>query len=74
MEPTVTPSAPALWIQTVIKDMQWPVVVAASFWIGRYVHDLETRLEKAETNVTALIERHMPAIHKALAEIRGMLQ
>jgi hypothetical protein len=32
------------------------------------------RLRKAETNLNALIERHMPSIHRALSEIRGMLE
>ena len=67
------PPPPVTWLLTLAKDLQWPVVVAASFWLGRYVHDLECRLSKAESNLTALIDRHMPAIHRALAEIRGML-
>lgn len=65
--------APLTWLQAMINGLQWPVIVAAAFWLGRYVRDLEQRLVKAESNLTALIERHMPAIHRALAEIRGLL-
>ncbi len=66
-------ATPLQWLQTVAMALQWPVIVAAAFWLGRYVQRLETRLSKAESNLSALIERHMPAIHRALAEIRGML-
>ncbi len=65
---------PFAWIQLFAKALSWPVVVAAAFWLGRYVKQLEIRLARAETNLTALIERHMPAIHRALAEIKGEIQ
>jgi hypothetical protein len=65
---------PMSWVKTAVSALQWPVVVAAAFWLGRYVRELEIRVKKAETNLTALIERHMPAIHRALAEIRGLLE
>ena len=66
-------SVPINWLQTAVSSLQWPVIVVASFWVGRYVKGLETRVNRAEANVQALIERHMPAIHKMLAEIRGLL-
>ncbi len=66
-------NSPLGWLQAFITDLAWPLVVVAAFWLGRYVQKLEMRVAKAETNITMLIERHMPAIHKALAEIRGLL-
>jgi len=62
---------PVTWAKMFAKSLQWPVIVGAAFWLGRYVKELEMRLHKAETNLQALIERHMPAIHRALAEIKG---
>lgn len=65
--------SPIPWLQSVATALQWPVVTAAAFWLGRYVKDLEQRLAKSEATLTALVERHMPAIHRALAEILGRL-
>jgi hypothetical protein len=65
--------APLSWLRQIIGEIQWPVIVAASFWVGRYVRELEMRVSKTEDNVQALVERHMPTIHRALAEIRGLL-
>jgi hypothetical protein len=66
-------ASPFGWLQSWAIALQWPVIVLAAFWLGRYVQRLEMRVSKAETNIQMLIERHMPAIHKALAEIRGLL-
>ena len=66
-------TSPISWIASVATALQWPVIAAAAFWLGRYVRELEMRVVKAESNITALLERHMPAIHRALAEIRGLL-
>ena len=66
-------ASPFGWLQSWAITLQWPVIVLAAFWLGRYVQRLEMRVSKAETNIQMLIERHMPAIHKALAEIRGLL-
>ena len=65
--------APVTWAHVAVNAVAWPAVVASAFWLGRYVKDLEHRLVKAETNLTQLVERHMPAVHRALAEIRGLL-
>jgi hypothetical protein len=65
--------APLGWLQAVIPALQWPGIVLAAFWLGRYVRALEMRAVKAEENVKALLERHLPAVHRALAEIRGLL-
>ena len=64
---------PMSWLQLIAGSLQWPVIVGGAFWLGRYVRELEMRVKKAESNLQALIERHMPAIHRALAEIRGLL-
>jgi hypothetical protein len=61
------------WLQAVGNALQWPGIVLAAFWVGRYVRELEMRVSKAEENIHALIERHLPAVHRALAEIRGLL-
>lgn len=66
--------APLQWLQSVGIALQWPVITAAAFWLGRYVQKIETRVERAESRISALTERHMPAIHRALAEIRGLLR
>lgn len=66
-------ASPLTWIQSWAVALQWPFIVFAAFWLGRYVQKLETRVAKAESNLTAIIERHLPAIHRALAEIRGLL-
>lgn len=65
--------SPFAWLRELISALQWPVIVGASFWLGRYVQELEHRVSKAESRIEALVERHMPSIHRALAEIRGML-
>jgi hypothetical protein len=65
--------APLSWFQSVAGALQWPVIVIAAFWIGRYVRELELRVTTAEENISALISRHLPAVHRALAEIRGLL-
>ena len=65
--------APLTWIGRVLTALQWPVIVVAAFWCGRYVQKLEMRVTKAESRLESLVERHMPAIHRALAEIRGLL-
>jgi hypothetical protein len=54
--------------------MQWPVVVLAAFYLGRTITKLEGRVLKAEKNMSDLIERHMPHIHKALDEIKTKLE
>jgi SMC interacting uncharacterized protein involved in chromosome segregation len=66
-------TSPLSWIEAVATGLQWPVILVAAFWLGRYVQKLEMRVVKAESRIESLVERHMPAIHRALAEIRGML-
>lgn len=66
-------NTPLTWLQWVVTTLQWPFIVIAAFWVGRLIAKLEMRAIKAESNVTALIERHMPSLHNALSEIRGML-
>lgn len=66
-------SSPLDWLQSIAAALQWPGIVAASFWLGRYVRSLEVRVASAESRLEQLIERHMPAVHRALAEIRGLL-
>jgi hypothetical protein len=66
-------TSPLGWVQAAVLALQWPVIVVAAFWLGRYVHGLEVRVLRAETRLEQLLERHMPAIHKMLAEIRGLL-
>ena len=72
MQNNPSPS-PFAWLQSWAWNMGWPVVVMAAFWLGRYVQRLETRVHKTEQNIKTLLERHMPAIHNTLAEIRGLL-
>ena len=66
-------ASPLGWIQTAASALQWPVIVIAAFWLGRYVQKLEMRVAKAEQNLSMLMERHVPAIHRMLAEIRGLV-
>ena len=66
-------SSPLGWLQAWALSMGWPVVVIAAFWLGRYVQKLEERVVKTELNIQVLLERHIPAIHRALSEIRGLL-
>jgi hypothetical protein len=66
-------TSPLTWLQSWAMAMGWPVIVLAAFWIGRYVQRLEMRVDRAEKRITDLVERHMPALHRALAEIRGLL-
>ena len=66
-------TTPLSWVQSWATVLQWPVIVFAAFWLGRYVQKLEMRVAKAESYIQILVERHMPAIHRALAEIRGLL-
>jgi hypothetical protein len=67
------PLNPLPWLVQFAASMQWPIVVAAAFWVGRWFQKIEARMSKAEKSITSLTERHMPAIHRALSEIRGML-
>ena len=64
---------PMSWLRDIATTLQWPALVAAAFWGGRHLQDLETRLEKSEAKLAMIVERHMPAIHKALARIEGLL-
>jgi hypothetical protein len=64
---------PAVWTRAAIEALKWPAVVLGAYWAGRRHEKLEGRLTKAEKNVSDLAERHMPAVHRALAEIRGLL-
>lgn len=66
--------SPLGWIQHITAALQWPVIVVAAFWLGRYVQRLEVRVLSAEGHVKALIERHLPHVHRALAEIKGRLE
>lgn len=66
-------SSPLAYLQSIMAALQWPVVVVAAFTLGRYVRGLETRVLRSEARLEQLIDRHMPAIHRALAEIRGLL-
>lgn len=65
--------SPLTWIQATATALQWPVIVIGAFWLGRYVQKLEMRVAKAESYIQLLVERHMPAVHRMLAEIRGLL-
>jgi hypothetical protein len=65
--------SPIGWLQAALWAIGWPVVVGGAFLAGRYVQKLEMRVTKAESRLDALVNRHMPAIHRALAEIRGLL-
>lgn len=67
-------AAPVSWLQQVAANLQWPVIVVAAFWLGRFVKGLEARVATAEKNVKDLIERHLPHVHRALAEIKGKLE
>jgi len=67
-------NTPLTWLQQIVTTLQWPFIVIAAFWLGRVITRLEIRAAKAESNVTSLIERHMPSLHNALSEIRGMLR
>ena len=61
------------WLQYVGTAWEVPGLVFAAFWIGRMYTKLEARVAKAESQVDSLVTRHMPSIHKALAEIRSVL-
>ncbi|HZP06762.1 MAG TPA: hypothetical protein VFB43_17820 [Terracidiphilus sp.] len=66
-------ASPLGWFQLWAINMGWPVVTLAAFWLGRYVQKLEMRVAKAESRIELLVDRLMPAVFKALAEIRGLL-
>lgn len=64
---------PLDWLRDVATNLAWPIIVGSAYWLGRYVQKAEMRAVKAEQYLNVLVERHMPAIHRALAELRGML-
>jgi hypothetical protein len=66
-------TTPLSWLQAAAVALQWPAVAGLAYWAGRVHQRLEHRVNVAEKHLTSLVERHMPAIHRALAEIRGML-
>lgn len=68
-----TQNSPLTWLQQVTSALQWPVIVFAAFWLGRGMTKLEIRVVKAEKIMSDLMDRHLPHIHNALAEIRGLL-
>lgn len=61
---------PLGWITKLITSLQWPVIVLAAFWLGKTMSKLEVRVLQAEKNMKDMIERHLPHIHKALAELK----
>lgn len=67
-------NTPLTWVEHVAHALQWPVIVGAAFWLGRYVQRLETRVVTAERSLKMLIERHLPQVHRALSEIRGKIE
>lgn len=67
-------SNPGNWLTGILSALQWPFVVVAAFVLGRYVTRLEQRVLQTESNVKALIERHMPHIHKGLRDIAECLE
>ena len=56
-----------------LSSMQWPAVVIGAFYLGRTIANLEKRIFQADKNLSDLVSIHFPAIHNALAEIRGLL-
>jgi hypothetical protein len=66
-------TTPASWLQSALNGLQWPAICIFIFWLGSYVERLKTRVTSAEVNLKALIERHLPHVHRALAEIKGKL-
>jgi hypothetical protein len=66
-------SSPLAWLQYIAERIQWPVIVYSAFWLGRRVERLETRIISAETHIKSLIERHLPHVHRALADLKGKL-
>jgi hypothetical protein len=64
---------PVTWLQGWASTLGWPIVVALAFWLGRIFQKVSTRAAKAEARIESLTDRHVPAIHRALAEIRGLL-
>lgn len=65
---------PTPWFVSTLQALQWPVIVVAAFFVGRAVAKIESRINKAEKSLSDLIERHMPHIHNALSELRGITQ
>jgi hypothetical protein len=66
--------SPLTWLHNITAALQWPLIVISAFALGRYVQKLETRVMTAEGHVKALIERHLPHVHRALADIKGKLE
>ena len=64
---------PLTWMQQWASALQWPVIVISAFFAGRYVKGLETRVLNAERRLKDVIERHLPHVHRALAEINGKI-
>ena len=69
-----TTSNPSNWFVTACSALQWPVIVVAAFWLGRGMSKLENRVLKAEKNMQDIIERHLPHIHQALADLKTGLE
>lgn len=65
---------PFQWLWLTLCAAGWPVIVVLAYRLGRYIERVETRLKKVETGVTSMLERHLPSIHQALSEIRGMMR
>jgi hypothetical protein len=66
-------TSPATWITAAIAGLKWPAIVAAAYWSGRRHEKLSTRVDKAEKRLANIDERHLPAVHRMLAEIKGLL-
>lgn len=72
--------SPLSWFQEWAMHMGWPAITLAAFMLGMYVKGIQHRLEVAEGKLTKLsetvqeiVERHLSAIHRTLAEIKGMI-
>jgi hypothetical protein len=67
-------TSPLAWLLAALDSLKWPALVYSAFWLGRRVERLEHRILSAEANIKTLIDRHLPHVHKALADLRGKLE
>jgi hypothetical protein len=56
-----------------VAKLTWPALVFAAYYLGRKVTQIEQRLAKAESQLDNLNSKHMPALYRALGEIRSLI-
>jgi hypothetical protein len=65
--------SPFEWVVRALAEIKWPALVVGSYFLGRKIQQIESRLAKAESHLDNIVTKHMPALYRALGEIRSLI-